>query len=282
MSLRGAQLFERRSITLAGGLVRGGACGSPDSGGGLACCGIAAGAALPRATAARSPGAPVGDRGPFRDAGASSEYVTARGVNAVIDSCWARRGVKLVDRWRWSTPLERSNVSCGRLVFIHEPQRRHSSVGMFTPVEYAPRHPITSAGGQPSRPRETQGTPEPAQHPGRVAHRNRIDDVAGHGHRVDAVGRIVVDRRVDDADAVGAAVARALVDAHRRTINRGWRQRGARAGDATSSAIKPRWSRPAGQEEGNLRAFRCIDVVGSGDGICGGSGVPGVSRGQLA
>ena len=88
-------------------------------------------------------------------------------------------------------------------------------------------------------------------------------------NRVDAVGLIVVDRRVDDADAVGAAVARALVGTHRRTINRGWRQRGARAGDATSSAIEPRWSRPAGQEEGNLRAFRCIDVVGSGDGISG-------------
>ena len=85
-------------------------------------------------------------------------------------------------------------------------------------------------------------------------------------NRVDAVGLIVVDRRVDDADAVGAAVARALVGAHRRTINRGWRQRGARAGDVTSSAIEPRWSRPAGQEEENLGRFGASMSWGRGTG----------------
>ena len=80
------------------------------------------------------------------------------------------------------------------------------------------------------------------------------DDVAGLGHRVDAVGRIVADWRVDDVDAVGPAVARPLVGAHRRTVG---------AGPAAPSGIDPHRSRT---EDGDLGALGSSASWGLGTG----------------
>ena len=56
--------------------------------------------------------------------------------SAVIESFWERMQVELLNRRRWRTLLELSNVIFEYLEIFHNRQRRHSSLGMLTPVEY--------------------------------------------------------------------------------------------------------------------------------------------------
>ena len=70
--------------------------------------------------------------------------------NAVIESFWARMQVELLNRRRWKTRLELSNAIFEYLEIFHNRQRRHSSLGMLTPVEYEIRHATTSARDQAS------------------------------------------------------------------------------------------------------------------------------------
>ena len=69
---------------------------------------------------------------------------TYRGINAVIESFWARMQVELLNRRRWRTRLELSNAIFEYLEIFHNRQRRHSSLGMLTPVEYEIRHANTA------------------------------------------------------------------------------------------------------------------------------------------
>ena len=57
--------------------------------------------------------------------------------------------------------IAESNAIFEYLEIFHNRQRRHSSLGMLTPVEYEIRHATTTARSQASQPRETRGTPEP-------------------------------------------------------------------------------------------------------------------------
>ena len=70
--------------------------------------------------------------------------------NAVIESFWARMQVELLNRRRWRTRLELSNAIFGYLEIFHNRQRRHSSLGMLTPVDYELRHATTTARSQAS------------------------------------------------------------------------------------------------------------------------------------
>jgi len=70
--------------------------------------------------------------------------------NAVIESFWARMQVELLNRRRWRTRLELSNAIFEYLEIFHNRQRRHSSLGMVTPVEYEIRHATTTARNQAS------------------------------------------------------------------------------------------------------------------------------------
>jgi transposase InsO family protein len=66
--------------------------------------------------------------------------------NAVIESFWSRMQVELLDRKRWRTRVELANAIFEYLEVFHNRQRRHSALGMLTPVEFETRHqPATVA-----------------------------------------------------------------------------------------------------------------------------------------
>lgn len=66
--------------------------------------------------------------------------------NAMIESFWSRMQVELLNRQRWSTRLELTSAIFEYLEIFHNRQRRHSSLGMLTPVEFEARHqPISAA-----------------------------------------------------------------------------------------------------------------------------------------
>jgi putative transposase len=56
--------------------------------------------------------------------------------NAVIESFWARMQTELLDRQRWTTRLELANAIFEYLEIFHNRQRRHSSLGWRTPIEF--------------------------------------------------------------------------------------------------------------------------------------------------
>ncbi len=60
--------------------------------------------------------------------------------NAVIESFWSRMQVELLDRKRWRTRVELANAIFEYLEIFHNRQRRHSALGMLTPVEFETRH----------------------------------------------------------------------------------------------------------------------------------------------
>jgi putative transposase len=53
--------------------------------------------------------------------------------------------VELLDRRRWRTRVELANAIFEYLEIFHNRQRRHSALGMLTPVEFENRHQPTSA-----------------------------------------------------------------------------------------------------------------------------------------
>ena len=70
--------------------------------------------------------------------------------NAVTESFRARMQVELLNRRRWRTRVELSNAIFEYLEIFHNRQRRHSALGMLTPVEYEIRHATTTAQAQAS------------------------------------------------------------------------------------------------------------------------------------
>jgi putative transposase len=48
--------------------------------------------------------------------------------------------VELLDRKRWRTRVELANAIFEYLEIFHNRQRRHSALGMLTPVEFEARH----------------------------------------------------------------------------------------------------------------------------------------------
>ena len=60
--------------------------------------------------------------------------------NAMIESFWSRMQVELLDRQRWKTRVELANAIFEYLEIFHNRRRRHSLLGMVSPVEYEVRH----------------------------------------------------------------------------------------------------------------------------------------------
>jgi transposase InsO family protein len=60
--------------------------------------------------------------------------------NAVIESFWARMQTELLDRRQWKTRVELANAIFEYLEIFHNRQRRHSSLGWRTPIEYEKLH----------------------------------------------------------------------------------------------------------------------------------------------
>nr|WP_090475528.1 IS3 family transposase [Nakamurella panacisegetis] len=65
--------------------------------------------------------------------------------NAVIESFWGRVQTELLDRRKWRTRLELATALFEYLEIFHNRQRRHSALGMLTPVQYE----IVQASEQP-------------------------------------------------------------------------------------------------------------------------------------
>jgi len=60
--------------------------------------------------------------------------------NAMIESFWSRMQVELLDRRRWRTRVELANAIFEYLEIFHNRQRRHSALGMLSPIEFETRH----------------------------------------------------------------------------------------------------------------------------------------------
>ncbi len=56
--------------------------------------------------------------------------------NAMIESFWGRVQTELLNRQRWKTPIELANALFEYLEIFHNRRRRHSALGMLTPIEY--------------------------------------------------------------------------------------------------------------------------------------------------
>jgi putative transposase len=65
--------------------------------------------------------------------------------NAMIESFWSRMQIELLDRHRWRTRIELANAIFEYLEIFHNRQRRHSSLGMLSPIEYENLQPTTVA-----------------------------------------------------------------------------------------------------------------------------------------
>ena len=56
--------------------------------------------------------------------------------NAMIEAFWSRMQVELLNRHRWRTRVELANAIFDYLEIFHNRQRRHSSLGMLTPIQF--------------------------------------------------------------------------------------------------------------------------------------------------
>lgn len=56
--------------------------------------------------------------------------------NAMIESFWGRMQTELLNRKRWKTRIELANAIFDYLEIFHNRQRRHSALGMRTPIEF--------------------------------------------------------------------------------------------------------------------------------------------------
>jgi transposase InsO family protein/transposase-like protein len=60
--------------------------------------------------------------------------------NAVVESFWGRMQVELLNRRRWKTRVELANAIFEYLEIFHNRKRRHSALGMQTPIEFEKMH----------------------------------------------------------------------------------------------------------------------------------------------
>ena len=56
--------------------------------------------------------------------------------NAMMESFWSSMQIELLNRRRWKTRVELANATFGYLEVFHNRQRRHSSLGMLTPIQF--------------------------------------------------------------------------------------------------------------------------------------------------
>jgi putative transposase len=56
--------------------------------------------------------------------------------NSMMEAFWSRMQVELLDRHRWKTRVELANAIFEYLEIFHNRQRRHSRLGMLTPIAF--------------------------------------------------------------------------------------------------------------------------------------------------
>jgi transposase InsO family protein len=76
--------------------------------------------------------------------------------NAVVESFWGRMQVELLNRRRWKTRIELASAIHDHIELFHNTRRRHSALGMLTPIEAETRFVSQSGMNADSlRPRPT-------------------------------------------------------------------------------------------------------------------------------
>ena len=65
--------------------------------------------------------------------------------NSLIESLGSRMQVELLDRRKWTTRVELANAIFDYLEIWHNRQRRHSQLGMLTPIQFERNSIITVA-----------------------------------------------------------------------------------------------------------------------------------------
>lgn len=63
----------------------------------------------------------------------------------MIESFWSRMQVELLDTKRWKTRIELANAIFDYLEIWHNRRRRHSQLGMLSPIEFELNQPTTLA-----------------------------------------------------------------------------------------------------------------------------------------
>jgi len=56
--------------------------------------------------------------------------------NAMMEAFWSRMQVELLNTRRWRTRVELANAIFEYIEVFHNRRRRHSSLGMLTPIEF--------------------------------------------------------------------------------------------------------------------------------------------------
>jgi putative transposase len=56
--------------------------------------------------------------------------------NSMMEAFWSRMQVELLDRHRWKTRVELANAIFEYLEIFHNRTRRHSALGMVTPIQF--------------------------------------------------------------------------------------------------------------------------------------------------
>ena len=65
--------------------------------------------------------------------------------NALIESFWSQIQIEPLDRQRRRTRAELANAIFDHLETFHNPQQRHSTLSMITPIELEARNQPTTA-----------------------------------------------------------------------------------------------------------------------------------------
>ena len=68
-----------------------------------------------------------------------------RSMQEVSQSFWGRVQTELLNRRRWKTRIELANALFEYLEIFHNRRRRHSALGMLTPIEYERLHATMTA-----------------------------------------------------------------------------------------------------------------------------------------
>ena len=69
----------------------------------------------------------------------------------MIEAFWSRMQVELLDTRRWKTRVELANAIFEYIEVFHNRRRRHSSLGMRTPIEFELKNINTTTGQPESR-----------------------------------------------------------------------------------------------------------------------------------
>ena len=65
--------------------------------------------------------------------------------NSMIESFWSRMQAELLNRKHWRTRIELANAIFDYLEIWHNRQRRHSALGMLSPIQFETQTPSTVA-----------------------------------------------------------------------------------------------------------------------------------------